>query len=138
MHLQPLETPKNISLELDTSSYRVLRSHDQVHHRGRSRVVEKRAAPVSYVATGPNQVWSWDITYCPSKVRGFYYYLYLIENIYSRKIVGWEVHERESGSLASELLQRTVLREQCFKAPLVLHSDNGPIITNDQTWLLVA
>ena len=65
------------------------------------------------------------LTYCPSKVRGFYYYLYLIEDIYSRKIVGWEVHERESGSLAAELLQRTVLREQCFKSPLVLHSDNG-------------
>ena len=109
----------------ESSFYRVLRAHDQVHHRGRSRVVEKRAAPVSYVTTGPNQVWSWDITYCPSKVRGFYYYLYLIEDIYSRKIVGWEVHERESGSLAAELLQRTVLREQCFKSPLVLHSDNG-------------
>jgi len=52
-------------------------------------------------------------------------HLYLIEDIYSRKIVNWEVHERESGSLAAELLQRTVLHEQCFKSPLVLHSDNG-------------
>jgi putative transposase len=49
----------------------------------------------------------------------------LIEDIYSRKIVGWEVHERKSGGLAAELLQRTVLREQCFKTPLVLYSDNG-------------
>jgi putative transposase len=77
------------------------------------------------VTTGPNQVWSWDITYCPSKVRALYYYLYLIEDIYSRKIVGRETHERESGSLAAELLQRTVLCEQCFKSPLVQHSDNG-------------
>jgi putative transposase len=96
-----------------------------LHHRGRSRVVEKRAAPVSYVTTGPNQVLSWNITYCPLKVRGLYYYVYLIEDIYSRKIVGWEVHERESGNLAAELLQRTVLREQCFKSLLVLYSDNG-------------
>jgi putative transposase len=70
-------------------------------------------------------VWSWDITYCRSSVRGLYYYLYLIEDIYSRKIVGWEVHEKECSELAAQLLQRTVMREQCFKKPLVLHSDNG-------------
>jgi putative transposase len=58
-------------------------------------------------------------------VRGQFYYLYLIEDIYSRKIVGWEVHEQESGDAAAFLLQRTVMREQCFKQPLVLHSDNG-------------
>jgi putative transposase len=47
------------------------------------------------------------------------------EDIYSRKIVGWEVHDRECGELAAQLLQRSVMREQCFKKPLVLHSDNG-------------
>jgi len=109
----------------ESSFYRVLHSHDQLHHRGRTRVVEKRVAPTSYTATAPNQVWSWDITYCASTVRGQYFYLYLIEDIYSRKIVGWEVHEQESGEMAAELLQRTVIREQCFKQPLVLHSDNG-------------
>jgi putative transposase len=108
----------------EASFYRVLPVHNQVHHRGRSRVVETRPAPFSYVTTGPNQVWSWDITYCPSKVRGLYYCLYLIEDIYGCKIVGWEIHERESGGLAAELLQGTVLREQCFKSPLVLYTDN--------------
>jgi putative transposase len=49
----------------------------------------------------------------------------MIEDIYSRKIVGWEVHDRECGELAAQLLQRSVMREQCFKKPLVLHSDNG-------------
>jgi len=58
-------------------------------------------------------------------VRGLYYYLYLIVDIYSRKIVGWEVYNRESGNLAAELMQRTVIAEQCFRKPLVLHSDNG-------------
>jgi putative transposase len=71
-----------------------------------------------------------DITYCPSKVRGLYYYLYLIEDIYSRKVVGCEVHERKSGSPAAKLLQRTVLREQCFKSPLVPHSHNGAPMTS--------
>ena len=77
--------------------------------------MEKRAAPTRYTAKAPNQVWSWDITYCASTVRGQYFYLYLIEDIYSRKIVGWEVHEQESGAMAAELLQRSVIREECFK-----------------------
>ena len=109
----------------EATFYRILKAKDQLHHRGRTRVVEKRSAPTSYTATGPNQVWCWDITYCSSKVRGLYFYLYMIEDVYSRKIVGWEVHDRECGELAAQLLQRTVMREQCFKKPLVLHSDNG-------------
>ena len=109
----------------ESSFYRILKAKDQLHHRGRTRFVEKRSAPTSYTATEPNQVWSWDITYCSSKVRGLYFYLYMIEDIYSRKIVGWEVHDRECGELAAQLLQRSVMREQCFKKPLVLHSDNG-------------
>jgi len=121
----PKLADKGIYLASESSFYRVLHDHDQVHHRGRSRVMEKHAMPTSYTATGPNQVWSWDITYCASKVRGQYFYLYLIEDIYSRKIVGWEVHDHESGELAADLLQRTVMREQCFTKPLVLHSDNG-------------
>jgi len=54
----------------EASFYRVLRAHDQVHHRGRNRVVEKRAAPVSYVTTGPNQVWSWGYNLLPVKGSG--------------------------------------------------------------------
>lgn len=109
----------------ESSFYRILKAKDQLHHRGRMSIVEKRSAPTSYTATGPNQVWCWDITYCSSKVRGLYFYLYMIEDVYSRKIVGWEVHNQECGELAAQLLQRIVMREQCFKKPLVLHSDNG-------------
>ena len=58
-------------------------------------------------------------------MRGKYYYLYLIEDIYSRKTVGWEVHENEDGAKAAVLLQRSVISEQCLREPLVLHSDNG-------------
>lgn len=81
--------------------------------------------PTTYTASKANEVWSWDITYCPSTVRGQYYYLYMIEDIYSRKIVGYEVHENECGTKAGELLERTTWREQIGRAPLVLHSDNG-------------
>ena len=114
-------------LASESSFYRLLKSHEQVNHRGRSQTAKKKAKPTSFAATQGNQVWSWDITYCPSGVVGKYYYLYLFEDIYSRKIVGYEVHERECGTLASELLQRCMLREQCFNThpALVLHSDNG-------------
>ena len=109
----------------ESTFYRVLRAADQQHRRGRSQPPQRRAAPTTHVATAARQVWSWDITYLPSPVRGRYFYLYLIEDIYSRKAVGWEVYERECGEQAATLLQRTVLREGCLRQPLVLHSDNG-------------
>jgi putative transposase len=121
----PALLDQGVYLASESSYYRLLRAADQLHHRGRSQAPSKKAKPTSYAATGPNQVWSWDITYLASKVTGQFYYLYMIEDIYSRKIVGYEVHERECGTLASELVQRSMLREQCFNAPPVLHSDNG-------------
>ncbi|MBQ0762427.1 MAG: transposase family protein [Marinobacter psychrophilus] len=81
--------------------------------------------PTTHVARKPNQVRSWGITYLPLPVRGQYYYLYLIKDIYSRKAVGWEVHLAESGDEAAALLQRSVLSEKCLRDSLVLHSDNG-------------
>lgn len=65
------------------------------------------------------------LTQLPSPIRGKYYYLYLIEDIYSRKAVSWEVYDAESGEKAAALLQRSVIGEQCLQEPLVLHSDNG-------------
>ena len=103
----------------------MLSAQGQLHKRGRQRSRQKQAKPTSYTATDSNQVYTWDITYLPSKVRGQHYYLYVIEDIYSRKIVGYEVYEHECGELASQLLQRTLVREQCFNQALVLHSDNG-------------
>lgn len=116
---------QGIYLASESSFYRVLNAHNQLNHRGRSQAPKKRFKPTSFAATGPNQVWSWDITYLASPVKGQYYYLYLFEDIYSRKIVGYEVHDKECGELAAQLVQRCMLREQCFNQPLVLHSDNG-------------
>lgn len=109
----------------ESSFYRILKAADQLHHRGRSKKVHKRKTPTTHIATKPNQVWSWDISYLPTGVRGLYYYLYLVEDIYSRKIVGQEVHDCELGDLAAELMHRTVMSEHCIGTPLVLHSDNG-------------
>ena len=75
--------------------YRILRAEDQLKHREPSQPA-RRHKPTEYVATGPCQVWSWDITYLRSSVRGTFFYLYMIMDIWSRKIVGWDVQAVES------------------------------------------
>jgi len=112
-------------LASESTFYRVLRAAGQLRHRGRSKAPGRHARPTTHIARQANSVWSWDITYMQSPVRGLYYYLYMISDVYSRKVVGWEVHAEECGTQAAELLQRSVLREQCMGQPLVLHSDNG-------------
>ena len=112
-------------LASESSFYRVMHDAGQLHHRGRAQAPKKTKAPTTHEASGPNRVWSWDISWMPRRVRGLYWYLYLILDIYSRKIVGWEVHECENGELGAALLQRAVMAERCFRQPLVLHADNG-------------
>ena len=88
----------------------------------RARTVRR---PTSHCGSGPNAVWCWDVTWLPAAVKGTYYYWYMILDIYSRKIVGHEVHETESADLASSLVRRASLAEGLDGRPLVLHSDNG-------------
>jgi transposase InsO family protein len=112
-------------LASESSFYRILRADGQQHHRGRTKPPVKRKPPTSYQATASCQVWTWDITWMPGPVAGMFFYLYLIVDIYSRKIVGWEVHDRESSEQASVLIRKAVLSESCIGQPLVLHADNG-------------
>jgi putative transposase len=121
----PKLADKGIYLASESTMYRLLRSCDQQHRRGRTAKPQANKNPTTHTASAANQLWSWDITYCPSAVRGLYYYLYMIEDVFSRKVVGWEIYRSENGEHASELVQKTVLKEQCFRKPLVLHSDNG-------------
>lgn len=112
-------------LASESSFYRILHADGQQHHRGRAKPPARRKRPTSYRASAPCEVWTWDITWMPGPVAGMFFYLYLIVDIFSRKIVGWEVHERESADLAAVLIQQAVLAEGCFMQPLVLHADNG-------------
>ncbi|MEX3557104.1 MAG: IS3 family transposase [Burkholderia sp.] len=108
----------------ESTFYRVLRRAGETTHRGRQKAPQSK--PLStWKATAPNQVWSWDITWLKSLTAGHWFYLYLIEDVFSRKIVGYEVHRVESGEYAAELLKRAVLSERCWQEPLVLHADNG-------------
>ncbi|KGE64918.1 integrase [Pseudomonas fluorescens LMG 5329] len=129
-HLPPSQIVPQLAdegryLASEATFYRVLKAAGQQQHRSRAKRPQHHAAPTTYAATSANQVWSWDITYLPTPIRGQFYYLYLIEDIYSRKAVGWEVYEVESGEKAAALLQRSVNQEKCWQQPLVLHSDNG-------------
>jgi len=91
---------------------------DQVNRRGRADAPRSHVKPKGYKADVPNQVWSWDIIYLASTLKGSFYYLYLIEDIYSRKIVGWEVHEKESAAHASVLVKKACLAEGCSEISL--------------------
>lgn len=106
---------------------RILRSEGQIQHRGRAKAPCKRRPPTTHVATGPRQVWSWDMTYLPRTVVGSWFYLYLILDIYSRKVVGFEVHETDDSTHAAALVRRTSLAENVAALPAkpVLHGDNG-------------
>jgi len=76
-------------------------------------------------ATAPNQIWCWDITWLESRTKGKYFYLYMIIDMYSRKVVGWDVAARENGPLAKALFARTLEAEGISEHQLVIHSDNG-------------
>jgi transposase InsO family protein len=121
----PRLADQGIYLASESTFYRVLRDADAQHHRGRAKVPRAPTPPPSHTADGPNQVWCWDITYLPGPVRGMFFYLYLILDLYSRKIVGWEVHAAENGAHASVLIRRAVLAAGVIGQPLVLHADNG-------------
>jgi putative transposase len=120
----PSLADRGVYVASESSFYRVLRSASQQHHRGRARKPSTRVV-TSHCATGSNQVWSWDITWLPAAVKGRYYYWYMMLDVFSRKIVGHEVHEAESAELAALLMRRASLAEGLAGRPLVLHSDNG-------------
>ena len=109
----------------EATFYRVLREEEQVNPRGKAQAPRRVAKPKGYVANAPRQVFSWDITYLPSVVRGSFYRLYLVEDVFSRMIVGWEVHHEETAAHASQLIQKICLAEGIVEPGLVLHADNG-------------
>lgn len=108
----------------ESSFYRILHTEGQMNHREPSRPAQKNK-PREFVATGPNQVYTWDITYLRSSLRGVFFYLYMIVDIWSRKIVGWEIHGEESMDLSSALIQRTCEQMDLNPEGLILHTDNG-------------
>lgn len=108
----------------ESTIYRVMRKENLLTHRRKSAFPKRKEAQRA-VAKRSNEIWSWDITYMRGPVLGSYFYLYLILDIFSRKIVGWEVHVEENSELSSRLVEETLLRENAIGQVKIIHSDNG-------------
>jgi len=120
----PMLADEGCYIASESTFYRILRTENQLTHRQHSRPV-KHHKPNAYKATGARQVWTWDISYLPTQVRGLYFYLYIIIDVFSRKIVGWSVHEVESSEHAAKLIKQACIDEKINRKQIVLHSDNG-------------
>ena len=109
----------------ESTLYRLLRSAGQLAHRRTERAPQLRSRPRALAATRPDQIYCWDISYLPTEVRGVYFYLYLFVDLFSRKIVGWQVYDCESAERAGQLLTDICARQGIAPQQLTLHSDNG-------------
>lgn len=121
----PRLADQGIYVASESTFYRVMRDANMVKHRQPARAPQERSKPRAICATGPNQLYSWDITYLPSGVKGIYFYLYMFIDIYSRKVVGWQVYRDEQSALAAEVMRDICMREKIQRNQVVLHSDNG-------------
>jgi len=108
----------------ESTIYRILKEEKMNTHRSRCKPSIKRQPP-THIATGPNEVWTWDITWLNAAIKGDHYKLYLILDMFSRLIVGYEVWENETADHAQHLIRKTTLAHGIAGKTLVLHSDNG-------------
>lgn len=120
----PMLADQGMYVASESTFYRVLHAEKQLRHRQTVKPAT-RHAPHAFAASQANQVWSWDITYLPTQVIGLYFYLYMIIDIYSRKIVGWSIHETQSSEQAASLVKQACIDEKIAREQVVLHSDNG-------------
>ena len=107
----PMLADEGVYLASESSFSRVLRAQGQSAHRGRAKAPRAVRPPTTHIATAPRAVWCWDMTYLPASVIGLWFHLYLILDLYSRKIVGWEVHDSDDADHAAHLVRRTALAE---------------------------
>ena len=121
----PLLADKGRYIASESTFYRILKKEKQLTHRRACRPANVANKPEALVAIRPNEIYSWDITYLPTTIKGVFLYLYLMLDVYSRKVVGWQVHECESTEHASHLLIDVCAREGVTKEQVTLHSDNG-------------
>jgi putative transposase len=119
-----------------STMYRILTEHAEVRER-RNQLRHPAYQKPELLATGPNQVWSWDITKLRSPSKGVYYDLYVIIDIYSRYVVGWLIAEVEAAELAEQLIAETCAKQGVPPTQLTIHADNGsPMIAKSVAILL--
>jgi transposase InsO family protein len=120
----PTLVDQGVYVASESTMYRILREEKLNAHRLASKPPQHNK-PREQVALGPNQVWTWDITYLGGPVAGTFFYLYLIVDVFSRKIVGHSIRETESSDYAALLVDEACQREGIRRDTLVLHQDNG-------------
>ena len=122
----PRLADRGVYIASESTFYRVLHAEGLQHRRGRAKPPTRRQR--EHVATRPWQVASWDITYLRTYVRGRFFYLYLLEDVWSRKILGWAVHDNECSSRAAAMVERVrdaASADGVDLAGWILHADNG-------------
>jgi putative transposase len=123
--LVPQLADEGLYLASESTMYRVQRRHGlRTKKPATSRTHVSRACTV-HRASRPNQVWSWDITWLPTTVRGVYLHLYLVMDVWSRRIVGWRIADSESADMAAALITQACADGNVDPRGLILHSDNG-------------
>jgi putative transposase len=117
--------------------YRVLDERQEVRER-RNQLAHPAYAKPELLATGPNRLWSWDITKLRGPTTWTYFYLYVVLDVFSRYVVGWMIAERESEELARELIQATCTKQGIPPGQLTIHADHGsPMISKSVAQLLI-
>jgi putative transposase len=119
------------------SMYRILAENEEVRER-RNQLRHPNYSKPELLATGPNQLWSWDITKLLGPTKWTYYYLYVILDVFSRYVVGWMIAERESATLAEELIAETCARQGIQPDQLTIHADRGSSMTSKSVAFLLA
>jgi putative transposase len=114
---------KGVYIASISSFYRVLKARNLVKHRGNTKPAHSHNKPPERKATGPNQVWCWDISWLKTDVRGVFLYAYVIIDIWDRSIVKWNIHDREDDALARELFEQAI--RDTGEPKVFVHSDNG-------------
>jgi putative transposase len=120
-----------------STMYRILQANDEVRERRNQKRHPAYQKP-ELLATGPNQVWSWDITKLRGPVPHVYYYMYTILDIFSRYVVGYLIASRELAALARQLVAESCAKQGIEPAQLMLHADRGSSMTSKTLALLLA
>lgn len=121
----PILAERDCYVASERTFYRVLGQQGQLQHRSECRPPTKRSKPPELKATGPGQVWSWDITYLPSPVRGMFWYLYMALDVWTRRVVAATVYTEENAENAAEFLAEACRVEGIERGSLSIHMDNG-------------
>lgn len=124
-------------LASERTMYRILASHGESRER-RNQLVHPAHRRPELLATGPNQLWTWDITKLLGPAKWTYYYLYVILDVFSRYVVGWMIAERELAALAKRLIEETIAKHAADPKKLTIHADRGSSMTSKPVALLLA